>query len=234
MINLRNQGDYQVVLQIHGTLTASPGLTQATIVEPIATFSTLASYGYSEPIPFNAAVKSVWAYERIPGTGTTSTSGGGDGVDLFYFPPVVTTGSGLPGSGGLTSTLTGISFCQPFPPVATGTVLFNMATSTLNNSGYNQVPVVTWNAASATTAALGGYGAIFSTTPASAQLAAGWPIQQNPPLVQRGGILLAVCRTVGAVAGQDFEVVVELVRQRQGGQIDPTQIGTYGADNDIF
>ena len=188
----------------------------------------MASYGYSEPIPFNAAVKSVWAYERIPSTGTTSTSGNADAVDLFYFPPVVTT------AGGLTSTLTGISFCQPFPPVATGTVLFNMATSTLNNSGYNQVPVVTWNAASATTAALGGYGAIFSTTPASAQLAAGWPIQQNPPLVQRGGILLAVCRTVGAVAGQDFEVVVELVRQRQGGQIDPTQIGTYGADNDIF
>ncbi len=228
MINLRNQGDYQVVLQIRGTLTASPGLTQAAIVEPRATFSTLGSYGYSEPIPFNAAVKSVWAYERIPSTGTTSTSGNADAVDLLYFPPVVTT------AGGLTSTLTGISFCQPFPPVATGTVLFNMATSTLNNSGYNQVPVVTWNAASATTAALGGYGAIFSTTPASAQLAAGWPIQQNPPLVQRGGILLAVCRTVGAVAGQDFEVVVELVRQRQGGQIDPTQIGTYGADNDIF
>ena len=228
MINLRNQGNYEVVLQIHGTLTASPGLTQATIVEPIATFSTLASYGYSEPIPFNAAVKSVWAYERIPSTGTTSTSGNADAVDLFYFPPVVTT------AGGLTSTLTGISFCQPFPPVVTGTVLFNMATSTLNNSGYNQVPVVTWNAASATTAALGGYGAIFSTAPTGAALAAGWPIQQNPPLVQRGGILLAVCRTVGAVAGQDFEVVVELVRQRQGGQIDPTQIGTYGADNDIF
>ena len=228
MINLRNQGNYEVVLQIHGTLTASPGLTQATIIEPIATFSTCGSYAYSEPLPFNAAVKSVWAYERIPGTGTTSTSGGGDGVDLFYFPPVVTT------AGGLTSTLTGISFCQPFPPVATGTVLFNMATSTLNNSGYNQVPLITWNPTTATSAALGGYGAIFSTAPTGAALAAGWPIQQNPPLVQRGGQFVIVCRTVGAVAGQDFQVVVELVRQRQGGQIDPTQIGTYGADNDIF
>ena len=109
-----------------------------------------------------------------------------------------------------------------------------MATSTLNNSGYNQVPVVTWNAASATTAALGGSGAIFSTTPASAQLAAGWPIQQNPPLVQRGGQFVIVCRTVGAVAGQDFQVVVELARQRQGACIDPVQIGTYGADSDIF
>jgi len=224
MINLRNEGDFCIPIQIHGTLTASPGLTQATIIEPIATFSTLASYGFSQPIPFNAIIKSVWAYERIPSTGTTSTSGNADAVDLFYFPPVVAT------SGGLTSTLTGISFVQPFPPSATGTAMFNMATSTLNNSQYNNVPLVVWNAATATSAALGGYAAIVSTTPAVTS----WPIQQNPPLVQRGGQFVIVCRTVGAVAGQDFEVVVELVRQRAGAAQDPVQIGTYGADSDIF
>jgi len=227
MINLRNEGDFPITLQILGTLTTSPGLTQATIVHQAPVTSTTlfyGSYAFSQQIPFNAIIKSVWAYERIPSTGTTSTSGNADGVDLFYFPPVVGT------AGGLTSTTTGISFVQPFPPSATGTVMFNMATSTLNNSQYNNVPLVVWNAATATSAALGGYGAIVSTTPAVTS----WPIQQNPPLVQRGGQFVIVCRTVGAVAGQDFQVVVELARQRAGAAQDPVQIGTYGADSDIF
>lgn len=227
MINLRNEGDFPITLQILGTLTTSPGLTQATIVHQAPVTSTTlfyGSYAFSQPIPFNAIIKSVWAYERIPSTGTTSTSGNADGVDLFYFPPVVGT------AGGLTSTTTGISFVQPFPPSATGTVMFNMATSTLNNSQYNNVPLVVWNATTTTSAALGGYGAIVSTTPAVTS----WPIQQNPPLVQRGGQFVIVCRTVGAVAGQDFQVVVELARQRAGAAQDPVQIGTYGADSDIF
>jgi len=219
MINIRNKGDYQVVMQIHGTLTQSPGITQATIIQPIATFSTLASYAFSEPLPFNSYLKAVWAYERIPSTGTTSTSGNADAVDLFYFPPINLAGASFTTA----NTANGISFCQPNPPVATGTCMFNMATSTLNNSLYNQVPVVTWNAASATTAALGGYGAIYTSSTAF-----------NPPLMARGGILMLVCRTVGAVAGQDFQAIIELTRQRQGAYSDQTQIGTYGSDNDIF
>ena len=232
MINLRNQGDFPITIQIHGTLTASPGITQATIIEPIATFSTFASYGFSQTIPFNATVKSVWAYERIPSTGTTSTSGNGDGVDLFYFPPVVTTGSGLPAAGGITSTLNGISFGQIYYAAASATAgpfSFNMASSTLNNSGYNQVPLVTYSAATATAAALGGYGAIYTST-------SGSPFTQfNPPQVARGGVFCLVCRTVGAVAGQDFECVVELTRQRNAPySTEATEFGTYGTDNDIF
>ena len=227
MINLRNTGDYQVIMQIAGTLTASPGITEATIVRPGVLVSTFASYGYAEPLPFNGYLKSVWAYERIPGS-STSTSGNGDGVDIFYFPPVVTTGSGLPAAGGITSTLNGISFCQPAysASAATGTVMFNMASSTLNNQGYNQVPLISWNPATATSAALGGYGAIYSTVSAN--------LSQNPPLLQRGGILMLVCRTVASTPGTDFQCALEVVRQRQGSTLDPVQIGTYGADSDVF
>lgn len=211
MINLRNEGDFPIVIEILGTLTTTSGLNETTITRPSAVSSTFASYGFSQYIPFNAVVKGVWAGERIPGSSAAGTPA--DAVDLLYFPPVSTTAGGV-------SNTTGISFCQPFPPTATGTCMFYMATSTTGNSFYNQVPLVT---ASTTTGTVGGYGSIFTSS-----------TQFNPPTVARGGIFVAVCRTAASTPGTDFNVVVELARQRAGAAQDPIQIGTYGADSDIF
>lgn len=211
MINLRNEGDFPIVMEIKGTLTTTSGLNQTTILQGGANTYTQSSYGFSQFIPFNGIVKAVWAGERIPGSSAAGTPG--DSVDLLYFPPVSTTAGGV-------SNTTGISFCQPFPPTATGTCLFNMATSTTGNSFYNQVPLVTYAPASNT---VGGYGAIYTSA-----------TQFNPPQVARGGIFVAICRTAASTPAQDFNVVIELARARNGASTDPIQIGTYGADSDIF
>jgi hypothetical protein len=210
MINLRNQGDFPIVIQMDGTLTTSSGITEGTISHPTTT--TQAAYGYSQPIPFNATVKAVWGAERTPGSSAAGTPG--DSIDLLYFPPVSTT------AGGVSST-NGISFCQPTPPTATGTCMFNMATSTTGNSFYSQVPLIVYSPTSNT---LGGYGAIFTSA-----------TQFNPPQVARGGVFLAVCRTVASTPGQDFQCVVELTRVRNSPYSqDATQNGTYGQDSDIY
>jgi len=76
MIYLRQTGDYVVRLQIKGTIAV--GSTQATA----------AGYCLSEPIPFPAYLKAVWAAEANPGTG-----GGTESVDLQY--SATTAASGL-------------------------------------------------------------------------------------------------------------------------------------------
>lgn len=98
--------------------------------------------------------------------------------------------------------------------------MFNMATSTTGNSFFNQVPLIVYSAVSNT---LGGYGAIYTSA-----------TQFNPPQVARGGIFCVVMRTVGGT-GYDANVVVEIARLRNApSATDPVQIGTYGADSDIF
>ena len=222
MINLRNQGDFPIFLQIKGTLTTTSGLTQAGIVTPAAVASTQAAFSQESIfIPFNATVKAVWAGERIPGTSAANASA--DAVDLLYFPPISST------SGGITGTVSGISFCQsPAIANATSTVLFYMASSTLAPTDYSQVPLITYGSTtqtvSATGIAAGGYGAIFTSA-----------TQFNPPQVARGGQFMLVCRTVATTPGVDFTCVVELTRIRNSAYSqDATQIGTYGQDNDIY
>ena len=213
MINLRNQGDFPITIQIPGLLTTTSAIN-GTLILPGSTGagSTQHAYGYSEFIPFNATVKAVWGSERVPGTAAAGSPA--DSFDLLYFPPVSTT------AGGVSSTV-GISFCQPTPPTATGTCMFNMATSTTGNSFFNQVPLIVYSAVSNT---LGGYGAIYTSA-----------TQFNPPQVARGGIFCVVMRTVGATPGYDANVVVELTRVRNSPYSqDAVQIGTYGQDNDIF
>lgn len=212
MINLRNEGDFPIFLQILGTLTTTAGLTEATLTRP--TTATQGSCDCSQPIPFNGVIKAVWGYERIAGSSAAGTPG--DCVDLLYFPPLLTTASGV-------QSTVGISFCQPTPPTATATCMFNMASSTIGGTTtvplyFGQVPLVTF-----ANATQGGYGAIYTST-----------TQFNPPQVARGGILVAACRTVAATPGVDFSVIVEIARQRQGAYIDAVQIGTYGADSDIY
>ena len=212
MINLRNEGDFPIVMQIRGLLTTTSGINIATIVGgSTGAATTQSAYCFSQYIPFNANIRSVWAGERIPGSSAAGTPA--DSVDLLYFPPVSTT------AGGVSSTV-GITFCSPSPDVATATCMFNMATSTTGNSFFNQVPLVTYSVVSNT---LGGYGAIYTSA-----------TQFNPPLVARGGMFVAVCRTVASTPGYDFQVVVELARQRNGAETSAMQIGTYDAISDIF
>jgi len=68
MINLRNQGEFPIVLQIKGTLTTTSTNAQ--------------SYCYSQPIPFNATLGAVWAIENRPGSSAAGTPG--DCIDLQY------------------------------------------------------------------------------------------------------------------------------------------------------
>jgi hypothetical protein len=68
MINIRNAGDFPIVMQIKGTLTT--------------TASNVQSYAFSQPIPFNATIKAIWGYEKTPGTSPAGTVG--DCIDLLY------------------------------------------------------------------------------------------------------------------------------------------------------
>jgi len=197
-------------MQIKGLLTTTSGINVATIVGgTTGSATTQSAYCFSQYIPFNGVIRAVWAGERIPGSSAAGTAG--DCVDLLYFPPVSAT------SGGVSSTV-GITFCSASPDTATSTCMFNMASSTLSNSNFNQVPVVVY---STTTA--GGYAGIFTSA-----------TQFNPPQVARGGVFVAVCRTVASTPGYDFQVVVEVARQRQGAETAGTQFGTYDSWSDIL
>lgn len=68
MINLRNQGEFPIVMKIKGTLTT--------------TANNAASYDVSQPIPFAATLGSVWAMESTPGSSAAGTPG--DVIDLQY------------------------------------------------------------------------------------------------------------------------------------------------------
>ena len=68
MINLRNQGEFPIVLQIKGTLTTTSTNAQ--------------SYAISQPIPFNATLGAIWAVEATPGASAAGTAG--DCIDLLY------------------------------------------------------------------------------------------------------------------------------------------------------
>ena len=68
MINLRNQGEFPIVLQIKGTLTTTSTNAQ--------------SYAISQPIPFNSTLGAVWAIEATPGASAAGTAG--DCIDLLY------------------------------------------------------------------------------------------------------------------------------------------------------
>ena len=207
MINLRNEGDFPIVMQIAGALTTT-GVTTNIAFQTSNTVGQ-ACYDISTVIPFNAVVKAVWGQERVPGTSTGVNS---DSWDLLYFPPASAT------VGGVSSTAP-ISFVNPANVFST--CMFNMATSTTSGPFYGQVPLVTLNTAATT---LGGYGAIFTSA-----------TQFNPPQVARGGVFAIVVRTVGTVPGKDITVTVELARARNAAYAtDPMQIGTYGADSDIY
>lgn len=69
MINLRNLGDFPIVMKIKGTLTTTG----------------VGSYDFSQQIPFNSTLKAVWAYEKTPGYSAQAGTGG-DQVDLQYGP----------------------------------------------------------------------------------------------------------------------------------------------------
>jgi hypothetical protein len=74
MINLRNWGEFPIVMKIKGTLT-----TTATNVQ---------SYDFSQLIPFNATINAVWAYEGTPGSSAAGTPG--DCIDLQYVATATT------------------------------------------------------------------------------------------------------------------------------------------------
>jgi len=70
MINLRNRGDYPIVMTIKGTLTTTAG--------------NISQYATSEPIPFTGVIKAVWGYEATAGHSAAGTPG--DVIDLLYTP----------------------------------------------------------------------------------------------------------------------------------------------------
>jgi hypothetical protein len=74
MINLRNLGEFPIVLQIKGTLTTTANNAQA--------------YAISQPLPFNATLGAVWAMEARPGSSAAGTPG--DVIDLQYLAATTT------------------------------------------------------------------------------------------------------------------------------------------------
>ena len=121
MINLRNWGEFPIVMKIKGTLTTTAGNAQ--------------SYDYSQPIPFNGTINSVWAYENSPGSSAAGTPG--DCIDLLY------------STGASTNTS---STSTPLTLLSSG-VMFNFASSTVSSAGYGLIPLT-----STATATAGGYG----------------------------------------------------------------------------
>lgn len=109
MINIRNQGDFPIVMQIKGTLTTTAGNAQ--------------QYAFSQPIPFNSTIKAIWAYEKTPGTSGAGTVG--DCVDLLY---------GAAGSAPATFLTSGAMF--QFASATSGGIL-NTGTVTATLGGYN-------------------------------------------------------------------------------------------------